>query len=505
MGTFVSLLGSPADMNISNLSVDTLQRRTGTGSDERTTEGSSEAAAGTFSKAALLTSGAFFLIYLLASARRHATNLSTGYDLGIFTQIVKSYSEFTAPYSDLKGPAYNTLGDHFHPILALLGPVYRIFPSSYTLLVCQAALVAFSIAPLMKWAYKVKGRKFAYWIGISYGASWGIAELISFDFHEVAFAVPLLSLSLCAAGQKNWRSAALWSIPLVLVKEDLGLTVAAIGLYVAWKGPRVTGLAVAAFGAGATALEMLVILPYFNPLGTFAYWPPEAAEEAGLLMQVTGALWPPVKWLTLFLIVAPTGFLALRSPILLVAVPTLAWRFTSENPFYWGTGFHYSAVLMPIAFAAAIHAVATGVPSRRVMPACVIGAVATSVTFFTHPLHELVLPRTSSETAHVKAADALLEKIPDGSTVAASNRLAAQLADRATVSEVCLFPRSFPPKDPAQWVIYDVTDNTDPDCATGSGLEAPSPSLAGYRVVETRDGISLLKRIDDQKSGNTGR
>ncbi|MFJ5830232.1 DUF2079 domain-containing protein [Streptomyces sp. NPDC093089] len=482
-------------MNNPNISVDTLQRRTGTEGAGRAVRESRQASAGKFPKRAYLVPGAFFLVYLLLSVRRHAANLSTGYDLGIFTQIVKSYSELSAPYSPLKGPDYNTLGDHFHPILALLSPAYRAFPSSYTLLVCQAALVAFSITPLMKWAYEVRGRKFAYWIGVSYGASWGLAKLISFDFHEVALAVPLLTLSLCAAGRKNWRAALLWSLPLVLVKEDLGLTVAAIGAYAAWKGPRTVGLAVAAFGVASTALEMLVILPYFNPVGKFAYWPTPTPEETGLLVQAAEAFWPPIKWLTVFMIVAPTGFLALRSPLLLVALPTLAWRFTSPNPFHWGTDFHYSAVLMPVAFAAAVHAVATGrVTARAFLPACVIGALTTGVTFFTHPLHELVLPRTWSETAYVRTADSLLAEIPDGATVAASNRLAAQLADRATVSEICLFPRSFPPSEPPQWLIYDAADPSDPECAAGKAMEAAAPDVPGYRMVDRRDGISLFRR-----------
>ncbi|MFB7453926.1 DUF2079 domain-containing protein [Streptomyces sp. NPDC056194] len=488
-------------MNDLNLSIDTLSRHTNTGDTERAEKNSPEVAAGNFSKPTFLVGSAFFLIYLLLSARRHAANLSTGYDLGIFTQIVKSYSEFSIPYSPLKGPDYNTLGDHFHPILALLAPAYKAFPSSYTLLASQAALVAFSIIPLMNWAHDVRGRRFAYWVGVSYGASWGLAKLISFDFHEVAFAVPLLSLSLCAAGRKNWRSAILWSLPLILVKEDLGLTVAAIGAYTAWKGPRAAGLATFAFGAAATALEMLVILPYFNPIGKFAYWPSPAPEETGLLLQAVEVFWPPVKWLTIFMIVAPTGFLALRSPIVLIALPTLAWRFTSPNPFHWGTDFHYSAVLMPIAFAAAIHAVTTArVTANRMLPACVIGTVTTGVTFFTHPLHELALPQTWSESAHVRTADELLKRIPDGATVAASNRLAAQLANRTTVSEICLFPRSFPPNEPPQWLIYDATDMTDPNCAAGREMEAAVPNVAGYQRIDTRDGISLFSRVKNEKT-----
>jgi uncharacterized membrane protein len=142
-----------------------------------------EASQRSFSKPSALLGGCFFLLYLLLSSARHAANLTTGYDLGIFTQVVNSYSQFSAPLSDLKGPNYNTLGDHFHPILAVLGPIYRIFPSSYTLLVCQAALAAIPVLPLTRWAHAVRGIAFAYWVGISYGASWGIAELVFFYFH----------------------------------------------------------------------------------------------------------------------------------------------------------------------------------------------------------------------------------------------------------------------------------------------------------------------------------
>ncbi|MFB7342650.1 DUF2079 domain-containing protein [Streptomyces hydrogenans] len=482
-------------MHTPNPPVGTLQRRTGAGGDGSAGREGAKSAAGRFPKPALLVAGGFFLVYLLLSTRRHAVNLTTGYDLGIFTQIVQSYSELTAPYSSLKGPLYNTLGDHFHPILVLLAPVFRIFPSSYTLLVCQAALAAISVIPLMSWAAEIRGRKFALWAGISYGASWGIAELIFFDFHEVAFAVPLTMMSVCMAGRGKWRAAVLWAIPLTLVKEDLGLTVAAIGAYVAWKGPRTTGILLAVFGVAATAVEMLVVLPHFNPVGQFAYWPPQTGEEAGLLAQAAGVFWPPVKWLTALLVVAPTGFLAVRSPLVLIAVPTLAWRFASANPYYWGTEFHYSAVLMPIVFAAAVHAVATGrVPSRRLLPACLVGASVTAVTVFTHPLHELAMPRTWSESSHVRAADELLAKIPDGATVASSNRLAAQLASRTTVTEVCLFPRAFPPKEAPEWVIYDTADVSDPECATGRALETSSPGLPGYRVIGNREGILLLHR-----------
>ena len=89
-----------------------------------------------------------------------------------------------------------------------------------------------------------------------------------FDFHEVAFAVPLLAFSLSALGAGRLRAALAWAAPLVLVKEDLGLTLAVIGLLVAWRGERRLGLAAAIGGAAATFVEMTVVIPAISPAGT---------------------------------------------------------------------------------------------------------------------------------------------------------------------------------------------------------------------------------------------
>jgi hypothetical protein len=41
-----------------------------------------------------------------------------------------------------------------------------------------------------------------------------------------------------------------------------------------------------------------------------------------------------------------TAFTALCSSLALLAVPDLLMRFASSNPHYWGTLYHYNAVLM---------------------------------------------------------------------------------------------------------------------------------------------------------------
>ena len=76
----------------------------------------------------------FFAIYSAHSLLRHRRMETHAYDLGLFEQVVRAYSNLEAPVSDIRAPGFNVLGEHFHPILALLAPIYRVFPGPGTLL-----------------------------------------------------------------------------------------------------------------------------------------------------------------------------------------------------------------------------------------------------------------------------------------------------------------------------------------------------------------------------------
>ena len=432
----------------------------------------------------------FGVLHMTLSVLHDRQLHSGGFDLGIFEQAIKAYSRGRAPIVPLKGPGANILGDHFSPILALLAPVYRIFPGTFTLLAAQSLLAALSLVPLTRWAHAACGPKAAWWTAIGLGCSWGLAEMVHFDFHEVAFAVPLLAFALTAAGQERWRAAALWSLPLLLVKEDLGATVAVLGCYIAWKGPRRTGIPLALLGCAASALEVLVLIPAANSNHTFSYASQISAGHSPWA-AAAALLWPPVKWLTCLMVLAPTGFLALRSPLLLLAAPTLAWRFTADNPAYWGTHYHYSAVLMPIVFAAAVHTLAghRRPSARTVRAAAALGLAFTAATVAVYPLHEVLLPKTWALTAHDTDARRLLDMVPDGVQIAASNHLAAQLVARTTVTEAC---QATAP----EWVIYDTTDPTSASCPLSRLADTIGQHpLDGYEVLARSDGISLLRRI----------
>ncbi len=72
----------------------------------------------------------------------------TSWDLGIYTEYVKQAAHLAAPVADIRGAGFNLFGDHFQPIVAIIAPFFRVFPSAATLLVAQALLAALSVFPV---------------------------------------------------------------------------------------------------------------------------------------------------------------------------------------------------------------------------------------------------------------------------------------------------------------------------------------------------------------------
>jgi len=193
----------------------------------------------------------------------------------------------------------------------------------------------------------------------------------------------------------------------------------------------------------------------------------------------------------LFLI-APTCFLAVRSPLLLVAVPTLLWRFWSTNGFYWGTAFQYSAVLMPIVFVAALDALSRmkGTRIARFAPATMAGVAVAATLLAPLPLRGLADPASWRIDPAVSSANRLLAMIPDGATVAADNRLAPQLTARCTVF---LFPGHPNGPNRPEWVVY--TEPYHLSMATEESIDAALARLrADYYTAAQEGGTTVLRR-----------
>ncbi|MCX5198913.1 DUF2079 domain-containing protein [Streptomyces sp. NBC_00249] len=380
-----------------------------------------------------------FLAYSALSVGRHRRMEASSWDLGIYEQVVRAYAWLQPPVADLKGPGFNILGDHFSPVVALIAPLYRVFPGPVTLLVVQAALLALSALPVARASVRLLGQARGLALGAAYGLSWGIQRAVDFDFHEICFAVPLLAFALEALLARRWTTALAWGLPLLLVKEDLGVTLAALALVVAWRARAADrraariAVAVAVVGVAAAALVFLVVIPSFAADG-YAYW--EKMDRPGGPLRGLGTKLTTLAWV----LVPTTGLLALRSPLLLVAAPTLGWRFLSGDAHYWSTDWHYSAVLMPVVALALTDALDSARRDDRPwlrayslqLPAAVLAA-ALALSATSLPLSRLGERSLYAKPARVEAAERLLAKIPDGVRVEADNAALTRLTSRCQV------------------------------------------------------------------------
>ncbi|CAM5687065.1 hypothetical protein SCALM49S_06108 [Streptomyces californicus] len=255
-----------------------------------------------------------------------------------------AYAGFDAPVVNIKGPGCLILGDHFSPIVALLAPLYWVWPSAAALLFAQAALFALGAAVVGRTAQQVLGGRSGLCVTVAYGLSWGIQEAVKADFHEIAFAVPLLALVCRALLLERYTAALLWSLPLVLVKEDLGATVAVVGFLLFVYGRRLQGALLAAFGVAAFVVTLMVLIPAASGAGTYDYWQKidkNGEQDVSMLDTVLGVLNSLVKIEMLVFLLGITGFLALRSPLTLLIVPTLGWRLLWQDSNRWGMVWHY--------------------------------------------------------------------------------------------------------------------------------------------------------------------
>lgn len=352
------------------------------------------------------------VVYATLSVLQFRRFTVTSWDNAIFEQAVAAYSRFEAPIVPVKGPGYHILGDHFSPIYAVLGPVYRVLPHAQTLLVAQAVLIAISAGVITALGIRYLGSIAGSIVGLLYVVSFGVQSAVVADFHEVAFALPFLALAGAAFVEARYAQVVLWSLPLLLVKEDMGFTVAAIGVALWWAGERRRGAALAVTGIVAVGVVVGLVIPYFNSGDTYDYTG-ALGGESGVL--ATLAAEPQRKLLTLALTFVITGLAALLSPWAVVTVPTFAWRFVGDNPYYWGTEWHYSLVLMPIVFVAMIDVLARR--RRLIWPATLAAVAVTAVTFVDSPLTALAKPETWQESPRATAAEGAMEQIPDGAYV----------------------------------------------------------------------------------------
>ena len=456
---------------------------------------------------AWLLAAAVFAVYGVYALSRQTTILTAGYDLGLFDQAVRDYSRFRPPIVPIKGADYNIFGDHFHPIIATAAPLYWIWDSPRTLLLLQAALVAVSVPVVHRFAARRMSSRAALVVAGAYAAGWPLQAMIDFDFHEVAYGVPLLAIAIDALDRRADRTLLAAGAALLLVREDMGVVVALLGLLRLWDRPRWRwpGWALVAAGAVTFVIATVVIVPAYASNG-FAYWTFDSLgrdlpDALGNLVTdparaVRLLFAPAVKSQTLAYLFVPLLLLPLRSRYALVVVPLLAESLFNSREALWTTHYHYSALPWVVLVLAMVDGGARfGLWKRARVQAVVLAwLVVVPLVLIYHPkptpnvVRRMVLGSAWNQTQHVRDARAALDQVPRDVCVSVDDRLAPQLTARNRVSE----PGIASPR--TDFVVLDTSQHD-------VGYLQPSPARMlrayrderGFSVVFTRGDFIVLR------------
>lgn len=464
----------------------------------------------------ILATAAFAGGFASLAEIRHAAFWSGRFDLGNLTQAVWSTAHgHLLEMTDLHGRQISRLGAHFDPIVVVLAPFWRVWPSPTLLLVVQSVAVAAGAVPVFLLARKHLASE---WAGLGFALVYLLYPatewLVVDDFHPVAFATPLLLTGFWLLDGDRLLPFGIVGGLACLTKEHVGFTVAAMGLWYAISRRRRAGWLIAAAGTAASVIAITVIVPHFAPGGGSPFESRYADVGGSPSGIVKTALTDPTTTLAavtegrdlqyLFHLLVPVAFLSLLgAAAALTAIPEVVLNLLSDVHTQTSIHFHYTAGTIPGLVAGAIFGAArlrgrqanvTPVLVRAVVAISIVATVVYGpVPAWSHiPLGQKVGAFQYRITARDHAAADAVRLIPANAPVSASNTMGAHLSGRRRVF-------SFPTLKEARWIAVDRLRMSygDDNKAHRRGLLALRRLRLDtrWRVVFAKKGILVLHRV----------
>lgn len=318
-----------------------------------------------------------FLLLLFLGLSRHWGYVTSINDLGVFDQAVWGtlHGEFLLNTSQLDQPI-NWLGFHFNPVILLFVPLYAIAPFPEWFALAQALALSAAAWPIFLLASRISQSEMSglLW-AIVYLANPFLLNAAAWDFHPVSLAVPFIALGLLAVEKADRRLLLLSCLPLLLIQEQLGLTVAALGA-LWWLRNRQwkTALGLVLLGIAHAALVLGAIMPAFSPTGSHVMFAGDLGQlsrydwlgksMADMALNLLLHPWSVAQkimfdwsgWIYLALLLLPLlGFPLAAVAYLLPALPDLAANLLSANRMPTSPFAYHSVTLAPVFAIAAIH------------------------------------------------------------------------------------------------------------------------------------------------------
>lgn len=317
----------------------------------------------------------YFLVFCALDLLRFFSFTQMSNDVAVFDQAMWYFIHGKGFYDSIEG--YNHLGVHFSPIFGFLTPIYALFPSPVTLIICQVAAGAVSIIPLFLIARKIfKDEKPALFFALLFSLN-HVLQGVTWDLiNELAYVIPLLLFAYYFFLEEKY--ILMWSMLILgmMCKEEIGLTVGFFGLYLAFLGYKeskksllLQGFSLFILGMGWSFLCVDVLIPFFRnaPYQYLSSQDRYSMFGANTLQSLLiGILSHPIiaiqtaftrpKIFYCLELLAPLAFLSLMAPgPLFMTIPSLSANLLSKTSMMSMTGNRYPAVLIPFIFISAMY------------------------------------------------------------------------------------------------------------------------------------------------------
>ena len=341
---------------------------------------------------------------------------------------------------------------------------------------------------------------------------------------SVALATPLLLWAFWFLDSERLVPFALTAGAACLTKEQIGLVVAAMGLWYALRpAGRRGGLAIAATGTLVSIVAVSLAVPHFAPGGgsPFAGRYESVGGSPGGMAEtavtdpgaILGSASEGRDLAYLGDLLLPLLGLPLLAPLAaLTALPELVLNLLSDTPTQTSIHFHYTAGAIPGLMVAAVLGAArlrrrfawARRPEGRaiVVSTLIAGILLGPLPVWSHvPFGSDLAAREHVVGRHARVAERALRVVPDDATVSATNTLGAHLSERRRIY-------SFPVLREAEWVAVDRTRPSHRDRAVAP--EAFAAALARieasgrFEPVFDEDGILVLRRLRAESSAGAG-
>ncbi len=452
----------------------------------------------------------------LLAVQRHYFFHTHSYDLGIETSVAWNTAFGRWFYDSIR--QMNYLWDHFSPVYLLFTPLMRIFPSAVTLLVIQAAAIAFAIPAVGLLGLRLcHSKSISLFVCAAFLCCPYLTRVNTYDFHPVALAIPVLLWAIYFIETKRWLAFAVSVLLCFTLKEDMSFAIAGIGLsYLLINRHKILSIFLILLSAAVFLIVVLKIMPAFGD--TVNSHIDRYSHLGSSLTQVLDNIFVhPFRTLkvlaadhnrlrTLFRVMMFSAFLPFFAPAAIVAMlPSILVHIASNYKPQINLSAQYSAAIIPFMFLG----ICAGIRNLRIIFRRYEISIKKQKKIFIIILTVLALagfdklPRYVAfrDINKVKQEHAVLAVIPPDSAVAAADYYVPHLVTRQNIT--MLAPPFEDTTRQAEYIVMDISDHRLWPCADEKtwldNIEKLLQNL-GFGLYYRRGDIILLKRGADSQA-----